>query len=62
MVSGALSEADHAAAVKAFEALGICTQLAEAAASLGWKSPTAIQEQAIPSVLSGVQQPYAHAA
>jgi ATP-dependent RNA helicase DDX47/RRP3 len=48
-----LSDADHAAAVKAFEALGICTQLAEAAAALGWKSPSAIQEQAIPSVLQG---------
>lgn len=48
-----LSESDHKAAVKAFEELGICAQLAEAAASLGWKSPTSIQEQAIPNVLQG---------
>ena len=51
--SNQLSEADRAAAVQAFEALGICTQLAEAAAALGWKSPTSIQEQAVPNVLAG---------
>ena len=52
--SGAqLSESDHNIAVKAFEELGICTQLAEAAASLGWKGPTSIQQQAIPNVLQG---------
>ncbi len=39
--------------VTAFEKLGVCKELAEAAASLGWKSPTAIQEQAIPQLLAG---------
>lgn len=43
----------QAAAVKAFEALGVCTQLSEAAAGLGWKHPTEIQSQAIPHVLQG---------
>jgi ATP-dependent RNA helicase DDX47/RRP3 len=49
-----LSEAEHSKAVEAFESLGICHQLAEAAATLGWKAPTTIQEQAIPSVLKGL--------
>ena len=48
-----LSEAEHQQALQAFEALGICSQLAEAAASLGWKTPSSIQEQAIPEVLKG---------
>ena len=49
-----LSEAEHSKAVEAFESLGICHQLAETAATLGWKAPTTIQEQAIPSVLKGL--------
>lgn len=55
MASGAgqLSEEERKKSVQAFEALGICTQLAEAAAALGWKSPSSIQEQAIPHVLQG---------
>jgi ATP-dependent RNA helicase DDX47/RRP3 len=48
-----LTEDEKQKSMKAFEALGICTQLAEAAASLGWKLPTNIQEQAIPNVLNG---------
>lgn len=36
-----------------FEALGVCSQLAEAAAALGWKQPTAIQAQAVPHALQG---------
>lgn len=40
-------------AAEKFEALGICTQLAEAAASLKWTKPTPIQEQAIPHLLQG---------
>lgn len=44
---------DHDKAVKLFEKLGICSQLADAAASLGWKTPSSIQEQAIPHVLQG---------
>lgn len=46
-------DARQAAAVKAFEALGICTQLAESAAGLGWKEPSEIQTQAVPLVLKG---------
>jgi ATP-dependent RNA helicase DDX47/RRP3 len=49
----AMSEDEKAKAVALFEKLGVCTQLAEAAASLGWKSPSAIQEQAVPLVLQG---------
>jgi hypothetical protein len=49
----ALSDAERKAAVAAFEKLGICTQLAEAAAGLGWKAPSSIQEQAIPQLLAG---------
>ena len=48
-----LSEEEHAKAVQAFESLGICSQLAGAAAALGWKQPSVIQEQAIPHVLAG---------
>ena len=48
-----LTQDEKEKSMKAFEALGICAQLAEAAASLGWKLPTNIQEQAIPNVLSG---------
>ena len=48
-----LSEAEAKAAATAFEKLGVCLQLAEAAASLGWKVPSAIQEQAVPHLLAG---------
>lgn len=48
-----LTDAERAAAIAAFEKLGICTQLAEAAANLGWKSPSNIQEQAVPHLLQG---------
>ncbi len=40
-------------AVALFEKLGICKQLAESAAGLGWKAPTSIQEQAVPHLLAG---------
>ena len=40
-------------AADAFEKLGVCRQLAVAAADLGWKSPTSIQEQAVPHLLAG---------
>ena len=49
-----LGDARRASAVEAFEALGVCKQLAEAAASLGWQSPSEIQAQSIPIVLKGV--------
>ena len=42
------------ASVEAFKQLGICEQLAEAAAALGWKEPTSIQQQAVPLLLQGV--------
>ncbi|KAK2077242.1 hypothetical protein QBZ16_004876 [Prototheca wickerhamii] len=48
-----LGDARRASAVEAFEALGVCKQLAEAAASLGWQSPSEIQAQSIPIVLKG---------
>lgn len=51
--SKALSEEEHSKAVAAFQKLGVCEQLAEAAAALGWKSPSSIQEQAVPLVLQG---------
>jgi len=37
--------------IASFEKLGICRELAEAAVALGWKSPSSIQEQAVPLVL-----------
>ena len=40
-------------AADAFEKLGVCRQLAVAAAELGWKTPTSIQEQAVPHLLAG---------
>ncbi|CAG9463147.1 unnamed protein product [Pedinophyceae sp. YPF-701] len=40
-------------AVAAFRALGVCEQLAEAAAGLGWRKPTPIQQQAVPYLLEG---------
>ena len=40
-------------AVALFEKLGVCRQLAESAAGLGWKAPTSIQEQAVPHLLAG---------
>lgn len=42
--------------IERFKALGVCEELAEAAAALGWKSPTHIQEQAVPHLLQGGQQ------
>ncbi|MEW5311468.1 MAG: hypothetical protein WDW38_003182 [Sanguina aurantia] len=48
-----LTEQEKAIAVAAFTALGLCPELAEAAASLGWKTPSPIQEQAIPNLLQG---------
>lgn len=39
--------------MEAFKELGVCDELAEAAAALGWKGPTEIQKQAIPQTLAG---------
>ena len=49
----ALSEKEREVSIKAFTALGVCSQLAEAAAALRWKTPSAIQEQAVPHLLQG---------
>ena len=49
-----LSASENASTVTSFAALGICTQLAEAAAALRWKQPTPIQEQAVPHLLQGM--------
>ncbi len=46
-------EAAQLASVEAFKKMGICEQLAEAAAALGWKEPTSIQQQAVPLLLQG---------
>lgn len=54
-----LTEQEKASAIAAFEKLGLCTQLAEAAAGLGWKAPSSIQEQAIPHLLQGGMLPLA---
>lgn len=51
MVVTALTPAENDTAITAFEELGICRQLAEAAAGLGWKTPSSIQAQAIPHLL-----------
>jgi superfamily II DNA/RNA helicase len=48
-----LSESERIKSVEAFKALGVHAQLAEAAAALNWKSPTPIQEQAVPLLLQG---------
>ena len=53
MVVATLTAAEHDKAVAAFEELGICSQLAEAAAGLGWKIPSSIQVQAVPHLLQG---------
>lgn len=47
------SAAETAEAVKKFKALGVCDQLAEAAAALGWTAPTEIQAAAVPHLLAG---------
>ena len=41
------------AAVAAFQELGVCVELAQACAALGWKAPTEIQRQAVPLALAG---------
>lgn len=51
MVVATLTPAEHVKAVAAFEELGICRQLAEAAAGLNWKTPSSIQVQAVPHLL-----------
>ena len=55
-VDGTSSAADMAAAVKKFTALGVCEQLAEAAAALGWTAPTEIQAAAVPHLLAGKKE------
>ncbi len=53
MVVTALTPAENDKAIAAFGELGVCRQLAEAAAGLGWKTPSSIQIQAIPHLLQG---------
>lgn len=45
---------DERTAAEKFETLGLCSQLAEAAAALKWIAPSPIQEQAIPHLLQGL--------
>ena len=51
-----LNDEEKRVSIEAFMALGVCKELAEAAAGLGWKTPSAIQEQAIPHLLSGEKE------
>lgn len=60
MNKSALSEKETAVAVAEFRKLGVHSQLAEAAAGLGWKKPSAIQEQAIPQLLQGARHSVAN--
>jgi len=53
MVVTPLTPAENDKAITDFEALGVRRQLAEAAAGLGWKTPSSIQAQAIPHLLQG---------
>ena len=48
-----MSAKEKEEAIAAFQALGVCTQLAEAAAGLGWKKPSSIQTEAVPHLLAG---------
>lgn len=48
-----LTDAEKVECLAAFEKLGLCRQLAEAAAALGWKKPSSIQEQTVPLLLQG---------
>lgn len=47
------AESEEEGGKGAFEALGVCAELAEAAESLGWSTPTEVQKQAIPLALKG---------
>jgi ATP-dependent RNA helicase DDX47/RRP3 len=46
-------EPGQSPASAAFAALGVCRPLADAAAALGWSTPTEIQAQAVPYALKG---------
>ena len=48
-----LTESEKATAITAFTELGVCDELATAAAVLGWKTPSEIQTQSIPQALQG---------
>jgi ATP-dependent RNA helicase DDX47/RRP3 len=49
----AVESEENGAEAPSFRSLGVCEQLAEACDSLGWKSPTSIQVDAIPVALKG---------
>jgi ATP-dependent RNA helicase DDX47/RRP3 len=55
MASAALSEADAEKSKEAFKALGVCDELCEACADMGWKVPTEIQREALPPLLEGAR-------
>ena len=42
-------------AADGFRALGVCAELSDACVALGWRSPTEIQQQAIPLALAGAR-------
>lgn len=40
-------------ALKSFQTLGLCAEIAQTAVDLGWASPSKIQEEAIQLILQG---------
>lgn len=56
-----LTDAEKKKSMDAFKALGLSEQLADAAASLGWKEPSIIQQQAVPHLLQGTPITFAYA-
>eukprot|EP01025_Chloroclados_australasicus_P019821 TRINITY_DN20867_c0_g2_i2.p1 TRINITY_DN20867_c0_g2~~TRINITY_DN20867_c0_g2_i2.p1 ORF type:complete len:448 (-),score=59.52 TRINITY_DN20867_c0_g2_i2:605-1927(-) len=48
-----LTKEEQVKASKEFQELGVCSELADTAAELGWKKPTSIQQQAIPHSIQG---------
>jgi ATP-dependent RNA helicase DDX47/RRP3 len=56
-MAAALSEADAEKSKEAFRDLGVCDELCEACADMGWKVPTEIQREALPPLLDGARGP-----
>ena len=54
MQAAGLTAAEAAASKAAFQELGLCDELCDAAANMRWKAPSEIQKEAIPPLLEGV--------
>ena len=52
-MAAVLNETEKKKAKEAFIGIGVCEELATAAADLGWKTPSEIQAQSIPQALQG---------